>query len=78
MKEIVELIKIRDYLLNITESLYMYKKDKMKELLKIRYVLDDRIIELIGSEGFKASIGYEEKVQDIMKEVRENSQVVKK
>jgi len=71
-----DLIQIRNYVSNITESMYMFKKDKMKELNAIKFLLDEKIINELCSDEFKEFINFD-KAESVMKEVRENSQVVK-
>ena len=74
--DINSLIQIRNYVSNITESMYMFKKDKMKELNVIKFLLDEKIINDLCSDEFKKFIDFD-KAESVMKEVRENSQVVK-
>ena len=77
VNEINDLIQIRNYVSNLTESMYMFKKDKMRELNTIKFLLDEKIINDLCSDEFKQYVNYEENADKVMKEVRENSQVVK-
>lgn len=77
VNEINDLIQIRNYVSNLTESMYMFKKDNMKELNIIKFLLDEKIINDLCSDEFKQYVNYEENADKVMKEVRENSQVVK-
>ncbi len=60
LHEMGALIQIKDYIGGLINGNFTLPKDQMKDLQKIHLLMDKKIVGLVLSDAFKASINFEE------------------